>query len=214
MSDAWGAVREPAPAASAARTWEELAAAARTCVACSELAPARTQVVPGVVPRDDPAGVRVLLVGEAPGRQEDECGVPFVGAAGRLLDMLLTEAGLPRTTVAVTNVVKCRPPNNRKPARSEVATCAPWLERQLELFDPAVVCALGGTAAQWALGRGSAKIGQLRGSALERGGRSLVVTYHPSAAIRFGPRGRPRAALADDLRLVARLAGCSRGCDE
>lgn len=198
---------DPAREAAAAQTWAELAGAARHCVACSELSASRMQVVPGVVPPGDPAGVRVLLVGEAPGRQEDEAGEPFVGAAGQLLDGLLAEAELPRSTVAVTNVVKCRPPGNRKPSRAEIAACVPWLERQLELFDPTVVCALGGTAAEWALGRRPVRIGQVRGSVLERGGRSLVVTYHPSAAIRFGPRGQPRAALAEDLRLVAKLSG-------
>lgn len=197
---------DPSRAAGGAGTWEDLAGAARRCVACGDLAVSRTQVVPGAVP-DAASGVRVLLVGEAPGRQEDEAGVPFVGAAGRLLDTLLDEAELPRAGVAVTNVVKCRPPGNRKPSRSEVANCIPWLERQLALFDPAVVCALGGTAAEWALGRRTVKIGQVRGAALERHGRSLVVTYHPSAAIRFGPRGHPRACLVEDLRLVAKLSG-------
>lgn len=200
-------VTAPSEGAAAASTWQELAGAARHCTACEELSSARTQVVPGEVPRGDPSRVRVLLVGEAPGRNEDEAGTPFVGAAGRLLDQLLEEAGLPRTHVAVTNVVKCRPPGNRKPTRSEAATCQPWLERQLELFDPAVVCALGGTAADWALGRRSVRIAQMRGSVLDRQGRSLVVTYHPSAAIRFGPQGAPRARLADDLSLVATLAG-------
>lgn len=198
---------DPVQDAAAARTWKDLAAAARNCVACGELAAARTQVVPGSVPRRDPEGVRVVLVGEAPGRHEDEAGVPFVGAAGNLLDTLLGEAELPRSSVAVTNVVKCRPPGNRKPGRGEAATCAPWLERQLELLDPAVVCALGGTAADWALGRRSVTISRVRGTPLERDGRSLVVTYHPSAAIRFGPRGHPRAALAADLRLVAMMSG-------
>lgn len=193
----------PVREAAAAGTWEELAAAARRCVACGELAAARTQVVPGVAPPE----TRVLLVGEAPGRHEDAAGVPFVGAAGRLLDTLLADAGLPRDHVAVTNVVKCRPPENRKPTRLEAATCVPWLERQLDLLDPDVVCALGGTAAEWALERKSVTIGRVRGAALERRGRPLVVTYHPSAAMRFGPSGAPRAGLAADLRLVARLAG-------
>lgn len=200
-------IAAPATAAAAAYTWNDLASAAGRCVACSELSTARTQVVPGEVPTNDPAAVRVLLVGEAPGRQEDETGVPFVGAAGRLLDQLLSEAGLPRTDIAVTNVVKCRPPGNRKPTRTEVATCQPWLERQLELFDPAVVCALGGTAAEWGLARRNVRIGQMRGSVLDRQGRALVVTYHPSAAIRFGPQGAPRARLGEDLRLVATAAG-------
>lgn len=200
-------VKAPLQAAPAATSWEELAGAASSCVACGDLSAARTQVVPGHVPKAEPSDVRVLLVGEAPGRQEDEAGVPFVGMAGRLLDELLSGAGLARDEVAVTNVVKCRPPGNRKPSRREVATCRPWLERQVELLAPDVVCALGGTAAEWALDRKSVRIGQLRGRVLDLGGRSLVVTYHPSAAIRFGPQGAPRAGLAEDLGIVATLAG-------
>lgn len=196
---------DPTSVAPATRTWDELASVARSCVACSDLVSSRTQVVPGA---PAPSGTDVLLVGEAPGRQEDEAGVPFVGAAGRLLDELLADAGLARRDVGVTNVVKCRPPGNRKPTRREAVTCSSWLERQLTLSDPVVVCALGGTAAEWALGE-PVRIGAARGFVLERGGRSLVVTYHPSAALRFGPRGAPRVGLAEDLRLAARLLGAS-----
>jgi DNA polymerase len=161
-------------------------------------------VVPGVAP----PGADVLLVGEAPGAQEDETGVPFVGRSGRLLDGLLGEAGLRRDQVAVANVLKCRPPANRKPRRAEVARCRPWLDRQLDLVDPVVVVALGGTAAEWFVGPG-ARIAALRDQGrvtpLLHGGRRLLVTYHPSAAIRFGPRGAPLAALREDLAEVARV---------
>jgi DNA polymerase len=148
--------------------------------------------------------VRILLVGEAPGVAEDESGIPFVGKAGQLLDTLLDEVGLPRHAVAVTNVLKCRPPQNRKPARAEVANCRGWLDAQLAIVDPAVVVALGGTAAEWFFGTG-AKIGQLRGRFHDVGGRQVLATYHPSAAIRFGPRGMPRAALREDLALAANV---------
>jgi uracil-DNA glycosylase len=156
----------------------------------------------------------VLLVGEAPGAQEDETGIPFVGRSGQLLDQLLGDAGLDRTRVAVVNVIKCRPPGNRTPRRGEVARCRPWLQRQIELVDPTVVVALGSTAAAWFFGPG-ARIAALR----ERGrdeplwyaGRRLVVTYHPSAAIRFGPNGEPVAALRADLTEVVRLLGAARG---
>lgn len=192
----------PADLAPRAATWGELVAWARRCTACPELVAGRTQVVAGVCPEE---GAKVLLVGEAPGAQEDACGVPFVGRAGQLLDELLAEAGLPRERVAVTNVVKCRPPGNRKPTRAETARCVPWLTRQIELADPRVICALGTTAAQWALGR-PVKITQVRGRLLEYGGRTLVVTYHPAAAVRSGPNGAPWAALQEDLRLVAAAA--------
>jgi DNA polymerase len=191
-------------AAAAATGWADLVTAVQGCVACPELAASRTQVVPGVAP----PGADVLLVGEAPGAQEDETGVPFVGRSGRLLDGLLGEAGLRRDQVAVANVLKCRPPANRKPRRAEVARCRPWLDRQLDLLDPVVVVALGGTAAEWFVGPG-ARIAALRDQGrvtpLLHGGRRLLVTYHPSAAIRFGPRGAPLAALREDLAEVARV---------
>jgi len=199
-------IHDPAAAATAAGSFEELVATMRGCVACPELAASRTQVVPGV----RPLGADVLLVGEAPGAHEDATGVPFVGRSGQLLDTLLEEAGLPRARVAVGNVLRCRPPGNRTPRRAEVLRCRPWLARQIELVDPAVVVALGGTATQWFFGAG-ARIASLRGQDLTYEGRSVVVTYHPSAAIRFGPRGEPLAALRADLAAVARRAEAVRG---
>jgi len=179
--------------------WETLAARIRGCTACSELAATRTTVVVGSRP-DLPTSV--MLVGEAPGANEDESGFPFVGRAGRLLDELLAEADMPRNTVAVANVLKCRPPKNRKPSRLEIANCRAWLTAQLAIVDPAIVVALGGTAVEWFFGAG-AKIGVLRGRFHEIGGRRVLPTYHPSAAIRFGPRGMPHAALREDLALAA-----------
>ena len=196
-------MRVPDPA------WELLADDMRGCVSCPELVTTRTNVVPGTRPRN---GATVLLVGEAPGATEDEVGTPFAGKAGRLLDELLDDVGLPRSTVAVVNVLKCRPPSNRKPARAEVANCRGWLTAQIELVNPRVICALGGTAAEWFFGAG-AKIGQLRGAPHLIGGRQVVSTYHPSAAIRFGPAGMPRAALRDDLALVAELAAHAETAD-
>ena len=195
---------DPVAAASASTTWNELVAAVQGCVACADLAAARTRVVAG----ERPPGAEVLLVGEAPGAQEDAAGVPFVGRSGQLLDQLLAEAGLRREQVAVANVLKCRPPDNRTPRRAEVQRCRPWLARQLDLVDPRVVVALGSTAAAWFFGP-SARIGALRDRSrtepLTYDGRRLLVTYHPSAAIRFGPKGAPVAALRDDLAQVAAL---------
>ena len=180
----------------------ELAATVAGCVACAELAATRTQVVPGTAP----VGAEVLLVGEAPGAREDAAGEPFVGRSGALLFELLAEAGLVRERMAVTNVLKCRPPANRTPRRSEVERCRPWLARQLALIDPLVIVSLGSIAAAWFLGP-SARIAPLRaaGQSARYAGRPLVVTYHPSAAIRFGPRGEPLAALREDLATVSRL---------
>jgi DNA polymerase len=189
-----------AETAAAAPDWATLAALARGCIACPELAAARQHVVVG----DVPAGgrPRFALVGEAPGATEDETGRPFVGRSGALLDLLLGEAGLSRADSAVLNVVKCRPPGNRTPKAAEVARCSGWLDRQLELLDPPVVVALGLSAAKWFLGPRTV-LAQVRGRAHDIGGRAVWATYHPSAAIRFGPGGAPRAGLLADLTAVA-----------
>ncbi len=202
---------DPSLVAPGLATWPDLSLAVLGCTACPELVASRTTVVAGVLP-PGAAGADVLLVGEAPGAQEDLTGVPFVGRAGQLLDSLLEEAGLSRNRVAVANVLKCRPPGNRKPRRAEVSRCRPWLERQVALAAPRVAVALGGTAAEWFFGSG-ARITALRGAVHSFDGRALVVTYHPSAAIRFGPRGAPLAALRDDLRTVARLVAGSDAVD-
>jgi uracil-DNA glycosylase len=179
--------------------WPSLVGAMAGCTACA-LSESRQRVVPGVYP----VGARVLLVGEAPGRHEDEGGLPFIGRSGRLLDELLAEVGLDRAQIAVCNTVKCRPPGNRTPKRPELATCRAWLDRQVEVIDPEVVVTLGGTALTWALGRG-VRIGDVHGKVYELAGHTVVPTYHPSAALRFGPTGVPARALRADLRVIAGL---------
>ena len=194
------AADEVARAAAAAPDWAALAAAASPCGACPELVAARQHVVVGDVPA---AGrPRFALVGEAPGAQEDETGRPFVGRSGALLDQLLAEAGLDRGSAAVLNVVKCRPPGNRTPKTVEVSRCSGWLRRQLELLDPPVVVALGLSAAKWFLGPRTV-LAQVRGRPHDVDSRAVWATYHPSAAIRFGPNGAPRAGLLADLTAVA-----------
>jgi uracil-DNA glycosylase len=194
------AAEEVARTAAAAPDWTALAAAARPCLACPELAAARQHVVVGDVPAN--GRPRFVLVGEAPGAQEDETGRPFVGRSGALLDELLAEAGLDRAQAAVLNVVKCRPPGNRTPKSPEVARCSGWLRRQLELLDAPVVVALGLSAAKWFLGPRTV-LATVRGVPHDVDGRAVWATYHPSAAIRFGPRGAPRAGLLADLSAVA-----------
>jgi uracil-DNA glycosylase family 4 len=190
-----------AASAAAAPDWASLATAARGCVACPELAAARQHVVVGDVPVS--GRPLVAFVGEAPGATEDETGRPFVGRSGALLDQLLVEAGLDRGQCAVLNVVKCRPPGNRTPKAPEVARCSGWLNRQLDLLAPPVVVALGLSAAKWFLGPRTV-LAQVRGRPHDVGGREMWATYHPSAAIRFGPNGAPRAGLLEDLTAVAR----------
>jgi DNA polymerase len=194
------AALEVARVAAAAPDWPTLAAVNRPCVACPELAATRQHVVVG----DVPAGgrPRFALVGEAPGATEDDTGRPFVGRSGALLDQLLGEAGLSRAEAAVLNIVKCRPPGNRTPRTPEVARCSGWLRRQLELLDPPVVVALGLSSAKWFLGPRTV-LAQVRARPHAVGGRAVWATYHPSAAIRFGPNGVPRAGLLADLRAVA-----------
>jgi uracil-DNA glycosylase family 4 len=191
---------EVARIAAAAPDWNSLAPAARGCVACPELASTRQHVVVGDVPAS--GRPRLVLVGEAPGATEDETGRPFVGKSGLLLDQVLAEAGLDRARAAVLNIVKCRPPGNRTPKAPEVARCSGWLRRQLELLDASVVVALGLSSAKWFLGPRTV-LAAVRGRPHQVDGRSVWATYHPSAAIRFGPKGAPRAGLLADLTAVA-----------
>lgn len=184
--------------------FDALAASVRSCTACPELVAGRATVVVGQAP----PGARLALVGEAPGAQEDAAGRPFVGRAGVLLDTLLVEAGIERSEVAVLNVLKCRPPGNRVPRPPEVANCRPWLERQLDLVAPRVTVALGLSATRWFLGR-TTTLGAVRGRSHLVHGRQVVPTYHPSAALRFGPAGAPLAALRADLGFAVSLLGAA-----
>lgn len=186
-------------AADDARDLIALAGLARTCTACPELAATRTQVVVGEVP----AGARLLVMGEAPGASEDQTGRPFVGRSGQLLDELLCEVGLDRASVAVLNTAKCRPPANRPPTRAEAAACRPWAERQLALARPVVVVALGLSATRWFLGPTS--LAAVRGRVHDHPLAPVLPTYHPSAALRWGPAGEPRRLLREDLALAAGL---------
>jgi DNA polymerase len=180
-----------------------LSSGIRSCVACAELAATRTTVVVG----DLPARPQLLIVGEAPGANEDLAGRPFIGKGGQLLDELMAVAGLSRANAAVLNVLKCRPPANRAPTRAEASRCTGWLDRQLDLIDPPLVLTLGRTALTWALGA-KLTLEAARGRVHDWRGRRLVASYHPSAAIRFGPRGAPRLALESDLQYVAQVLSC------
>ncbi len=199
--DPW--VRSIAGFADACTEVEGLARAIRACTACAELAAARRHVVVG----DTIPGARLLIVGEAPGATEDAEGRPFLGKAGRLLDRLMADAGLRRDETSVLNVLKCRPPDNRAPTRAEAARCTGWLDRQVTLLDPALVMTLGRSAMSWAIDA-KTRLSDVRGTVHDWRGRRLVASYHPSAALRFGPNGEPHAALAADLRLVAKVLAC------
>jgi uracil-DNA glycosylase family 4 len=162
--------------------WVELKQAVPACTACS-LHKSRTQTVFGV--GDESADW--LLVGEAPGAEEDRLGDPFVGQAGRLLDAMLAAIDLSREeNVYICNVLKCRPPGNRNPEPGEVAKCTPFLLRQVELIGPKLIVAMGRFAAQTLLNT-DASIASLRGRVHQYAGRPLIVTYHPAYLLRNLP---------------------------
>ena len=164
---------------------------------CCALCPNRTNAVPG---EGNPAA-RLVLVGEGPGATEDATGRPFVGQAGQLLDSILQAIDVPRSEVYITNIVKCRPPQNRKPLPDEIAACIPYLHRQLELLRPKVILALGGTAGEALLGVRKS-LGELRGKVHTFNGIPLVVTYHPAALLRNPNWKKPTW---DDVRIARQL---------
>lgn len=162
--------------------WIELKAAVPGCTACA-LHKSRTQTVFGV--GDENA--EWMLIGEAPGAEEDRRGEPFVGQAGKLLDSMLAAIGLKRgENVYIANVLKCRPPGNRNPEPGEVARCSPYLLRQIELVQPKLIVAMGRFAAQTLLAT-DASIASLRGRVHTYAGVPLVVTYHPAYLLRTLP---------------------------
>ena len=165
--------------------WPALTQAIQSCTAC-ELCHGRKQAVPGM---GNPQA-RWLIVGETPDEQADKQGQPFVGPVGQLLDAMLAAMGLTRETdVYIANVIKCRPPHNRNPEPAEVAHCAPFLMRQIELVQPDMILALGRLAAQTVLagtapGSDTLPLGKLRGHVHTAAGRPMVVTYHPNYLLR------------------------------
>ena len=178
--------------------WPALADRVRTCTDC-ELHRGRIQTVFGVGSEK----ADLLIVGEAPGAEEDRKGEPFVGRAGHLLDAMLRAIELSREEVYIANILKCRPPNNRDPRTVEATACTPYLERQIQLLQPKVILALGRIAAQWLL-QSDAPIGRLRGQKLGFGNPEtpLVASYHPAYLLR-SPAAKAKAW--EDLKLVRRI---------
>ncbi len=161
---------------------------------CCELCPHRTNAVPG----EGNPKARLVLIGEGPGATEDATGRPFVGQAGQLLDTILEAIDVPRSSVYITNIVKCRPPQNRKPLPDEIAACIPYLHRQLDLIAPKVIVAMGGTAGEALLGVRKS-LGELRGKVHTYNGIPLIVTYHPAALLRNPNWKKPTW---DDVRIA------------
>src|SRR5256886_8224572 len=155
---------------------EALATQIRSCAQCP-LHATRTKAVPG----EGVPSARVMLIGEAPGRDEDQRGQPFVGAAGRFLDEMLAGSGVNRGDLFITNTVKCRPENNRPPRKREVDTCTSlYLAEQITLVNPALIMVLGGVAAKKLLGVRS--VNEARGRVIEHDDRKYLVGYHPAAS--------------------------------
>jgi DNA polymerase len=177
-------------------TIEEVAERIRTTHCCG-LCPGRTNAVPG----EGSPNAKLFFVGEGPGATEDAQGRPFVGQAGSLLNGILDAIEVPRESVYITNIVKCRPPQNRKPLPDEIAACIPYLHRQLELIRPKVIVALGGTAGEALLGVRKS-LGELRGKVHTYNGIPLIVTYHPAALLRNPNWKKPTW---DDVRIARQL---------
>lgn len=145
-----------------------------SCRLCA-LSESRSLAVPG----EGPSDAKIMLIGEAPGRDEDISGRPFVGRAGKLLDECLHKAEIARQEVFITSVIKCRPPKNRRPSRAELDACRRYLWQQIDLIDPRVICLMGNVAAKGVLGKEG--VAQLRGRFFEE---RFIVTFHPAAIVR------------------------------
>jgi len=176
------------PAAGAVDPWRVLQARVAGCTDCA-LHAGRTRTVFGVGDRQ----AEWMIIGEAPGADEDRQGEPFVGRAGQLLDAMLAALGLARDAVYIANILKCRPPNNRDPRPEEVAACEGYLQQQVALVQPRIILAVGGVAAKNLL-KTDAPVGKLRGRRHEYGdtGIPLVVTYHPAYLLR-SPREKRKS---------------------
>ena len=173
---------------------EAIAARISVCTNC-ELCQTRTTTVPG---EGNANGPDIMFVGEGPGADEDAQGRPFVGKAGKLLDKMIEAMGYRREEVYIANVVKCRPPDNRKPVRDEMDMCLPYLRQQIRLIQPKILVGLGGTAVEGLLGR-PVGITRMRGIWQEYAGIKLMPTFHPSYLLRDPSKKKDAWA---DLKLV------------
>ncbi|HEV7280687.1 MAG TPA: uracil-DNA glycosylase [Pirellulaceae bacterium] len=169
------------------------------CVRCGELARTRKQTVFGV---GNPMP-RLVLLGEAPGAEEDERGEPFVGRAGQLLDRMIAACSLRREDVYILNVLKCRPPGNRNPLPAEATSCRPFLDRQFDILQPEFILCLGAVAAKNLLGV-ELSVGRMRGKLYRYRGATVVVTYHPSYLLRTEAAKRDAW---EDLKFLLREMG-------
>lgn len=181
------------------RALEEASRDASTCVRC-RLSQGRTQVVYGAGDPD----ADLMFIGEAPGFHEDKQGVPFVGAAGQLLNRLLADSGIEREEVYINNVILCRPPGNRDPLPDELEACRPWLDERIAIIDPAVIVTLGNWATRYILGS-NVSISRVRGQRFPWNGRTVIPTFHPAAVLHGGgENSKQMAALRMDFQEMKR----------
>jgi uracil-DNA glycosylase family 4 len=181
-------------------TLEEARVEALACTKC-RLAGGRTQVVW----MDGNPSADLLFIGEAPGFHEDRLGRPFVGAAGQLLDSMLASIGLDRTTCAIANVIKCRPPGNRDPMPDEIDACRPYLEAQIHFMAPRVIVTLGNFATRFVLDR-QVGISRVRGQRFAMLGATVIPTFHPAAVLHGGGQASPQMqALRSDFALIRQV---------
>jgi DNA polymerase len=178
----------------------QIAKEVSACILC-RLHSARKKAVPG----EGPADADILFIGEGPGFHENEQGRPFVGAAGRFLEELLSSIDLRREQVFICNVVKCRPPGNRDPMPDEIDTCRPYLDRQIATINPAVIVTLG----RFSMARyfGTAKISSVHGQAKTIDGRLVVAMFHPAAALH---QPNLKQSIEEDFRKLPSLIGQAR----
>ena len=180
-------------AAGAFRNLNDLYEQSKNCRKC-RLADTRTNFVFG----EGNPEAKIVVIGEAPGAEEDAQGRPFVGRSGKLLDKILEAIGFSRDDVFICNIIKCRPPANRNPLADEITCCMPWLNAQLALLDPAVLLLLGKVAANTLLDN-KQSMGNLRGKIIRWNGYDVIVTYHPAALLR-NPNWRRQCW--DDVRML------------
>ncbi len=168
----------------------------RVCKKCG-LYKTRTHAVPG----EGLSRAKIMFIGEAPGRTEDETGRPFIGRCGKLLTELIESMGLKRKSTFITSPVKCRPPKNRKPKQKEIDTCMPYLEKQIKIIKPKVIVLLGNTAIKTILGKMDG-INKIHGKTVRRDGSLYFLTFHPAAGIRAT---RNKVKLQQDFKKLKNL---------
>lgn len=179
----------------------QLATEVRGCTRCAELCSSRTQTVFG----EGQPRVELCFIGEAPGEDEDRQGLPFVGAAGQLLNKIIAACGMKREEVYIMNVLKCRPPRNRTPLPNEAANCKEYFDRQIDLVRPKYICALGGCAATNLL-KTTLSISRLRGRLHDYRGIPVLVTYHPAFLLPHRSPAKKREVW-EDMKFLLRQMG-------